>query len=91
MTPLAARELADDALHFVATDPDLAAALLAASGAEAGGLRKMAVEPEFALFLLDFLLENDARVVDFATAAGVKPTEVMAARQALSGPEDGWD
>lgn len=90
MTPNAARDLSDNALHFVASDPELTAAMLAASGADAGGLRQMAARPEFATFLLDFLLEEDARVLAFARAAGIRPEDVMAARYALSGPE-GWD
>lgn len=88
MTPHAARNLSDNALHFIASDPELTAAMLAASGSDAGCLRQMAARPEFATFLLDFLLEEDARVLAFASAAGVRPEDVMAARHALSGPED---
>ena len=50
----------------------------------------MAERPEFALFLLDFLLESDQRVLAFAEAEGVAPDRIMAARAALSGPGEDW-
>lgn len=90
MTPHAAREMADRAFGFIAADEDLTGALLAASGADPQGLRRMAASPAFAGFLLDFLLEDDARVMAFAEAERIRPESVLAARAALDGPGEPW-
>lgn len=88
MTPQAARDLANRALAFVAADAELAASLLGASGATADSLRSMAETPEFSVFLLDFLLEDDRRVLAFAEAERLPAQTVLAARMALEGPTD---
>lgn len=91
-SPAAAHELALDALLHVAGYPDLTEALLAASGMMPDGLRAAAQDPQFHVAVLDFLLEDDQRVVDFAAARGIRPEEVLAARTALSGPGSfGWE
>lgn len=88
----AARDLAAQALGFIAADPDLAETFLASSALRAEDLRALAAEPDFALHLLDFICEQDARVLDFAQFAGIPPTDVMAMRIALAGPgSHGWD
>ncbi|AGT09180.1 DUF3572 domain-containing protein [Paracoccus aminophilus] len=84
-----ARDIADAGFAFVAGDPELVGALLAATGAEASDLRAMASRPEFAVFVLDFLLEADERVVDFARSAAIKPERVVIARAVLGGA-DPW-
>lgn len=82
-----ARNIADEGFGFIASDPELAGALLAQAGADAGALRAMAARPEFALFVLDFLLEFDQRVLDFARAANIRPERVQMARGVLGGYE----
>ena len=49
----------------------------------------MAAQPEFPVFVLDFLLEQDQRVLDFAQAAGLRPERVQMARAVLGGG-DPW-
>lgn len=78
-------DLALRAFAHVAADTELVAALLAATGAAASDLRVMARQPEFAGFILDFLLESDERVLGFAQAAGVTPEAVHRARLRLDG------
>ncbi|MNP81170.1 hypothetical protein D3C76_1794590 [compost metagenome] len=65
------------------------AAFLGQSGTDATGLRAMASRPEFAQFVLDFLLEQDQRVLDFAAASGLQPQRVVMARAVLGGG-DPW-
>lgn len=79
------RDLALQAFAHVAADPELAAALLASTGAAPADLRAIADRPEFAGFILDFLLETDARVLGFAAAAGITPEAVHRARMRLDG------
>ncbi|RMC37867.1 DUF3572 domain-containing protein [Paracoccus alkanivorans] len=87
-----ARELAVRALVHIADRPELASALLAGSGLKPEALRQAAESPDFCLHILDFLLEDDSRVLDFAQALAIRPEEVMAARTALGGPGSyGWE
>lgn len=91
-TPSTARDLAMLALQHIAADDEQVAALLAATGLRAQDLRQAVAEPGFALSLLDFLLEDDRRVLDFAETARIRPEEVMAARTVLAGPGSyGWE
>lgn len=87
-----ARDLAMNAfLHVVARD-DLAAAFLAASGLRAEELRQIADSPELGLHVLDFILDEDARVLEAAEELGVRPQDLMAARVAMAGPGSfGWE
>lgn len=89
MTPNEARDIADASFSHIAGDADLISALLAQSGTDADGLRAMARRPEFAQFVLDFLLEDDQRVLDFADGAGIAPQRVVMARAILGGG-DPW-
>ncbi|CAM3003554.1 Protein of unknown function [Paracoccus aminovorans] len=89
MTAGEARDIADRGFAHIAGDAELVAALLAQSGCDPAGLRAMAARPEFAVFVLDFLLEQDQRVLDFAAAAGLRPERVQMARAVLGGG-DPW-
>lgn len=89
MTAGEARDIADRGFAHLAGDPELVEALLAQSGCDPAGLRAMAARPEFAGFVLDFLLEQDQRVLDFAAAAGLRPERVAMARAVLGGA-DPW-
>lgn len=89
MTAGEARTIADQGFVHIAGDSDLVLALLAQSGSDAAGLRAMAARPEFAVFVLDFLLEQDQRVLDFAAASGLRPERVQMARAVLGGG-DPW-
>lgn len=88
MTPTAARDIADSALAFIASDPDRAEAFLFSSGAAPDQLRALAQQPEFAGFVLDFLLQSDANLLDFQTFSGISPMLVQSARQVLAGPQE---
>lgn len=88
----AAENLAFEAVLFLAARPELCTGLLSSAGLEAGQLAGLAKDPEFGLHVLDFILEDDRRVMDFAGDHGIPPEEVLHARTALSGPGSfGWD
>ena len=89
MTRNEARDIADAGFVHIAGDAELVGALLAQSGSDVAGLRAMAARPEFAVFVLDFLLEHDQRVLDFAQAAHIAPQRVQLARAVLGGG-DPW-
>lgn len=82
--------LGQEALIFLAGRTDLLEDCLAQSGLDGAELRQRADDPEFLGFLLDFLLQSDSTVQDFATEAGVRPEEVATARALLGGALPNW-
>lgn len=92
-----ARELALQALAFIASDPEMTAAMLAGSGLQPDEIRHAASQPEFGIFLLDFILQDDDRVLAFAADQQIKPESVLYARDLLAHldiaaepDDDGW-
>ncbi len=79
--------IGQDALIWLAGQPEALASFLAASGLEPQALRRRAAEPEFLGFVLEFLLGADAMVLDFTAAAGLRPEDAARARATLAGGE----
>ena len=90
MTRNEARDIADAGFSFIAADAELVGALLSQSGTDVSGLRSMAGRPEFAAFVLDFLMENDERVLAFCAQTGLAPQRVQMARGVLGGFDDSF-
>jgi hypothetical protein len=82
------REVAEivavQALSFIAGEPERLGMFLAESGIGPETLRSAAANPHFLGHVLDFVLRDDATVKAFAAASGLHPTNIAAARQALS-------
>src|SRR5436305_15261718 len=82
-----AREVAEivaiQALSFVAAEPARLGAFLAQTGIGPETLRSAAVDPQFLVSVLDFILRDDQTVKACADQAGLHPTNIAAARQAL--------
>ena len=78
--------VAIQALSFVAGDPERLGAFLAESGIGPETLRSAAADPRFLAHVLDFVMRDDATVKAFAEASELHPTNIAAARQALSDP-----
>lgn len=73
------------ALAHIAGDEDLLHLFMADSGMDSTELRISAADPAQLGGILDFILGDEARVLDFAAAAGLDPEEPMRARLTLSG------
>ncbi|WP_234855168.1 DUF3572 domain-containing protein [Paracoccus everestensis] len=87
-----AQDLAVTILLYIAERPDLIGRFLESSGLQPQDLRQAAGNPDIALHVLDYLLEDDARVLDAAADLNIKPGDLMAARTALAGPGSyGWE
>lgn len=87
----AAELLAIRALGYLADEPDRLSRFVALSGMAPHELRAHAADPAFLGGVLDFLLEDEAALLDFAAAAGIKPEAVARARHALPGaPPPDW-
>ena len=87
----AAEIVAVQALGFIAGDPQRLGAFLAETGVGPQSLRAAATDPQFLVSVLDFVMRDDATVKAFATASELHPTNISAARQALSDPAEERD
>jgi hypothetical protein len=89
------REVAEivavQALSFIAGDPERLGAFLAESGIGPETLRSAAADPQFLGSVLDFIMRDDATVKAFASLSQLHPTNIAAARQALSDPDSERD
>ncbi len=81
----AATGLAIQGLAFIAEDSDRLGRFLALSGFGPAELRARASDPEFHGGVLDFLLSDEALVVEFAKWADVDPASISMIRQKLPG------
>ncbi|GLS86950.1 hypothetical protein GCM10010873_19240 [Cypionkella aquatica] len=80
-----AETLALQAFSWLLGQDDLVGVFLNATGAGQGELAALAADPVFLGAVLDFLLEDDARVIGFCDASALPYTAVMQARQELPG------
>jgi Protein of unknown function (DUF3572) len=85
----AAEIVAVQALSFIAGEPERLGLFLAESGIGPETLRTAASDPHFLGSVLDFVLRDDATVKAFAAVSQLHPTNIAAARQALSDPD--WE
>lgn len=91
-TRKSAQDLAMTVLLYMADRPDLIGGFLETSGLQPQDLRRAAGDPDIALHILDFLLEDDRRVLEAAGDLEIRPGDLMAARTALAGPGSyGWE
>ena len=87
-----ASELAVRVLIALAERPEDLARFMDMAGLQPQELRNLARRPDIAVFLLDYVVEDDARLCDFAGAMNLRAQDIMAARTALSGPGSyGWE
>ena len=87
MSPEQAEMVALKALGWLVGNDDLRDVFLGATGASAEDLRAQATDPAFQASVLDFITMDDAWVMGFCDAAGLKYEDPMRARQALPGAE----
>jgi hypothetical protein len=75
------------AITYLATTPEELSLFLGYSGSTPEDLRGQLQTPAFQAGLLDFLLEHETILLNFAIAENLKPQEIIAARLALPGAE----
>ena len=78
-----AETLALSALAATLTDERRAQRFLALSGIDTDDLRRLASEPSLLAALLRFLEGHEPDLIDVAEAIGVKPQDLVAAREEL--------
>jgi hypothetical protein len=84
-----ARSLAVSALAFIAADSDRLNRFLSLTGLGPDNLRTAAADPAFLGSVLDYLVGDEALLVEFAADAGLKPEAVARAHAVLRGPTEG--
>jgi len=85
MTEDTAHAMALNALAWIAGSQDLLEVFLGSSGASVDDLRTQAQDPVFLGSVLDFLLMDDAWVVEFCDAQTLGYDQPQIARQLLPG------
>lgn len=84
----AAETLALEVLGWLAGHDDLLGTFMGATGVSQEDLRAGAKDPVFLGSLLDFLMMDDAWVIEFCTARNHPNDALMQARAALPGGEE---
>ena len=87
MTAEEAASIGQDALIWLAGQPEALERFLNVSGLEPALMRDRASDQEFLGFVLEFLLGSDAMVLAFAAESGLDPADPARARLALGGGE----
>jgi hypothetical protein len=82
-----AETLALKAMAFIAADERRLSAFVALSGSGLDDLRTRADDPEMLAAVLDFLLSDEAVLLEFCDQEGLDPTEPGRARRQLPGAE----
>jgi len=80
--------IAIQALGHIAGDDDLLPAFFDITGLSPDNFRARAGEPEILGGVLDFLLMDEARLLAFCEAAGIRPDLPGVARKLLPGGEE---
>lgn len=86
-----AEALAVAALSFLAEEPERLGLFMAETGLNPETMRAAAGTPSFLPAVLDYLIGNEATLLDFAAVRGSDPAEIVAARAALPGAGRGLD
>lgn len=85
----AAEAVAVSALAFIAGDPERLSRFLSLSGLEVLHLREAAAQPGFLAGVLAHLDGDEALLLEFAAAEGLRPEAVASACRALNPSFDG--
>lgn len=74
-------------LSWLAGNDDLLPVFLGATGTSTTDIRDRARDPEFLIFVLDFIMMDNSWVIAFCDQAGLPYDSLMQARAALPGGE----
>jgi hypothetical protein len=72
-------------LGWIASQQDIFPVFLGATGSTEADLRQRIAEPEFLAAVVDFLMLDDAWVIDCAEANGWQPNDIALIRAGLPG------
>lgn len=72
-------------LGWIVAEESLLPVFLGATGGTEADLRHRAADPVFLAAVIDFLMQDEAWVIDCAAALGFRPEDIMQIRAALPG------
>lgn len=82
-----AKDIAIQALVFIAADEERLERFLAFSGIEAASIRQAAQEPGFLAGVLEHLSGDENLLLALAEQSGLRPEQIASARALLAGPD----
>ncbi|MEX0282147.1 MAG: DUF3572 domain-containing protein [Arenibacterium sp.] len=85
LSPDAAETIALNALNWLVSNEELLGVFMGSTGAGADDLLTGAANPEFLGSVLDFLLLDDAWVIEFCNSCDIEYSQLIPARAALPG------
>ena len=80
-----ASTIALNLIAYIVCDEERLERFLALSGISLNDLQSSAASPEFQGFVLDYALQDETLIIEFAESCGVKPESLQRARFALPG------
>jgi Protein of unknown function (DUF3572) len=72
-------------INFVASEEIRLERFLALTGISLADLKTGAQDPAFQGFILDYAMQDETLILEFAAMEGVSPTKIVTARHALPG------
>lgn len=84
-----AETIALEVLTLIASDEDQLGALCGQTGTNINNLKTGAGDPAFLGAVIDFLLEDDTRLIDICQTLELPPEKMMSVRHALPGATSG--
>jgi hypothetical protein len=81
----AAREVAIQALEYLAREPEQLGRFLALSGLDPATIRAAARQPEFLAGVLEYVMGDERLVMAFTASREIPPARVAEARAVLAG------
>ncbi len=72
-------------IAYIASDDDRLERFIGLSGISLADLQSGAANPEFQGFVLEYALQDESLIIDFAAFSGLKPESLQRARFALPG------
>ena len=85
-----AQEIAISALAHIAGDDDRMGRFLALTGMAPENMRSAAQNPGFFVAVLDYFMNYEPDLLEFAEKSKIDPQLVVDARHILAGPEEAW-
>ena len=72
-------------IRFLAADEERLLAMVSLTGLNEQDFTTRASDPQFQAFVLDYGLENESLLLEFATSEGLRPETIVSARRKLPG------
>ena len=73
------------AVSFIISDDTLRDRFIAISGVDPDSIRTLITQPEFLINVLDFLIQHEPDLIDFASETNLPPESVVKAWRQLGG------